>query len=257
MRVFAILPVFFLGATYLLEGAFPQVRGRLQRLSHAQQNIFVALLGVAGSLAVLFFALPLLDKAQANRFGLLRQVSLSAGAGLACAIVMLDAWMYLWHRCNHRLPILWLLHRCHHNDIAMDSTTALRFHPLEIIISSLLNSAVLILLGIEIRNYFVYTAFLQASIFFHHSNICIPARWDALLNYSIVTPGMHRVHHSVEERQTDSNYSSVFSFWDRAFKSFRRKDDGQEIVYGLPVFRQAQWQNAVGCLKIPFQRDAG
>src|SRR5215813_5385924 len=116
--------------------------------------------------------------------------------GAAAAILLFDAWMYLWHRANHQLDFLWRFHRVHHSDPEMDVTTAIRFHAGEILISSALRLAVIPLLGITNRQLLVYEMLLLPVILFHHSNVLIPERLDAILRLVIVTPAIHRVHHS-------------------------------------------------------------
>ena len=147
--------------------------------------------------------------------------------------ILFDLWMYLWHRANHIIPFLWHFHRLHHSDTKMDFSTALRFHPIEIIISSFLRLGVIALLGIQMQTLIIYEICLQVVILFHHSNVNLPEKYDRILRLFIVSPNMHRVHHSNITSETNSNYSSIFSFWDRLFKSFKQRKDPQNITYGI------------------------
>jgi sterol desaturase/sphingolipid hydroxylase (fatty acid hydroxylase superfamily) len=149
------------------------------------------------------------------------------------ALVALDGWMYVWHRANHALPWLWRFHRLHHGDRAMDATTTVRFHPVEIAISTLLRLAVLPILGLRIEHLLIYEVILFPVILFHHSNIRFPEKADRLMRAVLVTPAMHRVHHSQRQIETDSNYGSVLSIWDRLGRSFRLRRDGSTIEFGL------------------------
>lgn len=139
---------------------------------------------------------------------------------LVVMILLLDVWTYSWHRLNHRLPWLWHFHRLHHADTQMDVTTAHRFHAGEIIISSILRLPVLLLLGANIVELAIYETLLFAAVQFHHANIALPEKLDRTLRLVVVTPALHKVHHSIRRREADSNYSSLFSWWDRIFRTW-------------------------------------
>jgi sterol desaturase/sphingolipid hydroxylase (fatty acid hydroxylase superfamily) len=134
----------------------------------------------------------------------------------------------------------------------MDATTAVRFHTGEILISSALRLAVIPLLGITIHQLLVYEMLLLPVIMFHHSNVRFPGSLDALLRSIIVTPTIHRIHHSRLRIETDSNYSSVFSFWDRLAGTFRLRGNGRPVDFGLDEFDGEQWQRIRGLITIPF-----
>ena len=150
--------------------------------------------------------------------------------------------MYLWHRANHKIPLLWRFHRMHHIDRKMDSTTGLRFHPGEFMFSSSLRLIVIPFLGINAMQLFFYEIILQPIIIFHHSNIALPEKFDRLFRVFIVTPNMHRVHHSQEIFETNSNYASIFSFWDRLFITFKKRKNTLTINYGLKKFKDKNWE---------------
>jgi sterol desaturase/sphingolipid hydroxylase (fatty acid hydroxylase superfamily) len=135
----------------------------------------------------------------------------------------------------------------------MDITTALRFHPFEILLSSLFRLMIFILLGINLIHFIIYEISLQVVIQLHHSNISLPEKYDRLLRYMIVTPNMHRVHHSDEWRETNSNYSSIFSFWDRLWATYREREDTHTINLGLKILRENRWQRIIGMLLTPFR----
>ena len=135
----------------------------------------------------------------------------------------------------------------------MDITTALRFHPFEILLSSLFRLIIFLLLGMNLIFLLVYEIALQVIIQLHHSNISLPEKYDRMLRYLIVTPNMHRVHHSDEWSETNSNYSSVFSFWDRLWSSFRQREDTLTINLGLKLLREDKWQRITGILLTPFR----
>ena len=142
----------------------------------------------------------------------------------------------------------------HHSDREMDVTSAARFHIGELIFSSVLRLGILPLLGMELWQLILYEVMLLPVIQFHHSNVYLPERWDRLLRTIIVSPNMHRVHHSRIRLETDSNYSSVFSFWDRLARTFRRRENVEEIKFGLVEFDDAKRQTILGMLRTPFSK---
>jgi sterol desaturase/sphingolipid hydroxylase (fatty acid hydroxylase superfamily) len=161
--------------------------------------------------------------------------------------------MYAWHRANHEVPLLWRFHRVHHTDPAMDSTTALRFHPGEILISTLLNCLVLVALGMSLAAFALYKTVMIAVVMFHHSNLRVPERLDRWLRWVIVPPSMHRVHHSHLRAETDSNYGSIFSFWDRLFRSYRTRRTYDDIRFGIGVYDGVDWQRPLRLFMLPFR----
>jgi len=167
------------------------------------------------------------------------------------ALVLLDCWMYLWHRANHMIPFLWRFHRMHHSDRHMDVTTATRFHLGEHVGASLLRLGLIPLLGLEVWNLVVYDTLVIAVTQFHHADISI-GRWDRWLRWLIVTPYMHKVHHSDWRPETDSNYSTVLSIWDRLAGSLRMRSDPKTLVFGLDEFTDHGWQSWWGMMKTPF-----
>lgn len=190
---------------------------------------------------------------QRMHFGLLNWLPAPLWLEVPLALLLLDAWMYLWHRANHAVPFLWRFHRMHHSDPAVDVTTALRFHLGEIGISSVLRLAVVPLLGLHLGHVILYEMLLLPVIGFHHSNVALPEAWDRRLRAVIVSPNMHHVHHSDWQPKTDSNFASIFSWWDRLGSSFRLRTDVRTLRYGLRGFDDEQWQTLPGLLATPFR----
>jgi sterol desaturase/sphingolipid hydroxylase (fatty acid hydroxylase superfamily) len=245
-----------LALLWLGEGWIPfydQFRGRFRdRLRHDGKNLALGL-GNAALLALLFAVAFARIDARADRagFGLLRLVTWPSWAGLLVAFVLIDLWMYLWHRANHAIPFLWRFHRMHHSDPAMDATTGVRFHTGEVVLSALARLAVVPLLGVSLRQLAVYEAVFLPIVLFHHSNVNLPRRLDHGLLALIVTPAMHRVHHSRWRPETDSNYGSVFPCWDRLFGTFRLRGDARTIHLGLDGLDTPEWQGLRGMLTTP------
>jgi sterol desaturase/sphingolipid hydroxylase (fatty acid hydroxylase superfamily) len=196
--------------------------------------------------------------AEQHGLGLRHWLPLDGALGVVLAVLLsvllFDLWMYAWHRANHEIPFLWRFHQVHHTDPAMDATTALRFHPGELLISSLLNLVIVIALGLGMTELILYKSLMLPVILFHHSNLNLPGRWDARLRWLVVPPSMYRVHHSRIPRETNSNYGTVFSFWDRLFGSFRLRPDPEAIVFGTGHHDGPAWQRVPRLLRLPLSR---
>ncbi|MDX1531724.1 MAG: sterol desaturase family protein [Rhodothermales bacterium] len=165
--------------------------------------------------------------------------------------MVFDVWTYAWHRINHRVPFLWRFHRVHHADAEMDVTTASRFHVGELALSSALRIPLIVLVGVYAWELLLYETLMFAVVQFHHANVGLPARLDRALRAVIVTPAMHKVHHSRLQPETDSNYSSLFSWWDRLFRSFRLRERPEEIRFGLDAFDGEAHRTLGGLLRMP------
>lgn len=247
--LYSILIIAFM---FVTEGFLPLFKGRKRRFLHAATNIVFALGN--GIMIKIFFA-GLITKviiwSGNTSFGLLQLIPIPGYLKGIFAFVFFDLWMYFWHRINHVNKFLWRFHRMHHSDLEMDATTALRFHPGEIFLSSILRLAVIPLLGMGLIHFALYKLALSPIILFHHSNIALPESVDKILRSIIVSPNMHRVHHSQIWSETNSNYASVFSFWDRIFGSFRKREDLTAITYGLRTLREPFWQSIGGMFLTP------
>jgi sterol desaturase/sphingolipid hydroxylase (fatty acid hydroxylase superfamily) len=225
-----------------------------ERTRHGLKNLALGVLNAVVT-GLLFVGLWWSTAAWAERqhFGLLRWVELPAWARFALALLLFDVWMYFWHRLNHRVPFLWRFHRTHHSDPRMDVTTANRFHLGEILFSSILRVPVIALLGLRLWELAIYEAAMFAVVQVHHANIALPARLDRGLRALIVTPFMHKVHHSRWQPETDSNYSSLFSFWDRLFGTLRLREDPRTLQFGLEEFDPPKHHTLAGLLSTPFR----
>jgi sterol desaturase/sphingolipid hydroxylase (fatty acid hydroxylase superfamily) len=170
------------------------------------------------------------------------------------AVLLMDLWMYLWHLMNHKVPVLWRFHRVHHADPNMDVTTASRFHTGEIILSSALRIGVIMITGLYLWELLLYETIMFAVVQFHHADIALPEKVDKALRMVIVTPAMHKVHHSRWQPETDSNYSSLFSIWDRIGKTFRLHNPLKTIRIGLDEFDRDEDRKVKGLFTMPFRK---
>lgn len=139
--------------------------------------------------------------------------------GVILDLLLLDCWIYWWHRLNHEWPFLWRFHEVHHLDEFLDASSALRFHFGEVLLSSLVRAGVIILLGVPLLSVVLFETLLSLVTMFHHSNLRLPQRLERALSFVIVTPSIHWVHHHALRRDTDSNYSALLSVWDCLFGS--------------------------------------
>jgi sterol desaturase/sphingolipid hydroxylase (fatty acid hydroxylase superfamily) len=143
----------------------------------------------------------------------------SGAPGLALDIVLLDFLIYWWHRANHVVPLLWRFHEIHHLDRFLDTTTALRFHFGEVLLSALARAAVIALLDVPFTSIVAFETLVLAAALFHHSNLVLPVGFERALSKVVITPSIHWVHHHARQQDTDSNYGTIFSFWDPPFGS--------------------------------------
>jgi sterol desaturase/sphingolipid hydroxylase (fatty acid hydroxylase superfamily) len=194
--------------------------------------------------------------AQGRGYGVLPTLGVTPPLAGLIAFIALDFAIWFEHVVFHKIPVLWRIHRVHHADPGVDVTTALRFHPLEILLSMIWKSAVIILLGAPALAVLLFEIVLNAGAMFNHANLRLPKGADRLLRQVIVTPDMHRIHHSVEKRETDSNYGFNLSVWDRLFSTYvahpSRGDDAIET--GLKAYGRVAPVKLLWSLILPFRR---
>lgn len=194
--------------------------------------------------------------AQSNSWGVLNHSALAAWIAVPLAVIALDLAIYLQHVMFHAVPALWRLHRMHHADLDYDVTTGARFHPAEILLSMLIKFAVILALGPPAVAVLVFEIVLNAMAMFNHSNVRMPSLLDQLLRFVVVTPDMHRVHHSIEEDEANSNFGFNLSLWDRLFGTYKAQPDaGHEgMTLGIRDHRDAKEVDRLpGMLLLPFR----
>lgn len=198
---------------------------------------------VLGTLAVrLLFPLAAVGAssyASEQGWGLLNLVSMPSWMTVVLAIIALDLVIYFQHRIFHAVPWFWRLHRMHHADLEFDVTTGLRFHPLEIVLSMAIKMAVVVIIGAPVLAVVVFEVLLNATSLFNHGNIRLPQKIDRFLRLILVTPDMHRVHHSAIQRETDSNFGFSVPWWDRFFGTYRAQPEKGHLgmTIGIEDFR--------------------
>jgi sterol desaturase/sphingolipid hydroxylase (fatty acid hydroxylase superfamily) len=192
--------------------------------------------------------------AEMHGWGLFHGLDAPFGLAFVASLLVLDLAIYAQHVLFHKLPLLWRLHRMHHTDLDFDVTTALRFHPLEIVLSMLIKLAVVVLLGAPVAAVMLFEVILNATAMFNHGNVRLPERWDRALRWGLVTPDMHRVHHSVRPEETDRNFGFNLPWWDRLFGTYRDqpRDGHVGMTIGLEYFRDRRATTLSGLLLQPF-----
>lgn len=238
---------------FLLESTFQlrkRVAGRFKRI------VINAIVSIPSFTLLRFLMLPVIvwlcQVNQSQHFGLTYLFQLPAWIEMIIVFLVLDYGNYLWHVLNHRLVFLWRFHLVHHTDHDLDITTAFRFHFGELIGSVFFRGAISFLSGATPVQVIIYEIVFEAATQFHHSNVRLPVKLERLLNYFIVTPRMHGIHHSVVKAQTDSNYSVIFSFWDRLHHTLQTSIPQDSIVIGEPSYRDPEELTVGYLLKMPF-----
>ena len=188
-------------------------------------------------------------------WGLFNLLDLPFWFEVTAAVLLLDLAIYLQHVLMHQVPLLWRLHRVHHADLDIDLTTGSRFHTIEIIVSMLIKWGVILLLGPALIAVLVFEVLLNGMAVFNHANVSLPPTIERVVRFLLVTPDMHRVHHSAIKRETDSNYGFNLSIWDRVFRTYIDQPEmGHDgMMIGITEFRDARQVNQLpGMLALPF-----
>ncbi len=260
-ELFVRLTAFALTLTAMViwEQVAPRRNTVSQRLVRRRNNLALLLIDV--TVARILFpaaAVGFAIFAEARDMGLLRMLELPVWIAITASIVLLDFAIYLQHLVFHAVPLFWRLHQVHHADNDFDVTTGVRFHPLEILLSMGIKFLIIVTLGPPVVAVLIFETLLNITAMFNHSNIALPDRLDKALRTLLVTPDMHRIHHSIERAETDSNYGFCFSVWDRSLGTFREVPAlGQTaMIVGVAEFCEPEQVVSLrGMLTIPFRRN--
>jgi sterol desaturase/sphingolipid hydroxylase (fatty acid hydroxylase superfamily) len=204
-----------------LEFWIPKRNNKYKRSKRWPVNLGISIINTL----CLYFLLPLTALgtsiwAETNNIGVLKLIQLPSIITLCFCFLLLDLSIYFQHYLFHRWPFLWSLHAIHHSDEDLDTTSGIRFHPLEIIISMIFKCAIIVLIGIPVLAVIIFEITLNASALFTHTNIRLPHNIDRVLRNIFVTPDMHRIHHSINRQEQNSNYGFCLSVWDKLFKTY-------------------------------------
>ncbi len=254
LRLITFLSIFALLA--LAEAVWPRRQLTVVKVQRWQANIGII---IADSLVVrlLFPVVPmsLAATAQSHGWGLFNLFGIPGWVELLAGLIILDLIIYLQHRLFHRVPLLWRLHRMHHTDLDLDVSSGTRFHPLEISISLLIKMAAVLLFGLSPLTVLLFEIILNATSMFNHANLALPLPVDRWLRLVLVTPDMHRVHHSVIPKETDSNFGFCQPWWDRLLGTYREqpRDGHSDMTIGLREYRDLTELGIWRLLRIPFE----
>ena len=244
------------GALYVVERLRPLRMRKDPGPNRIGRNLVIGLLAGATTAAGEW---PLVAPAQAlaerRRLGLLRWLPLPRALRVVLGFLLLDYTLYLWHRLNHRVPLLWRFHAVHHIDLDLDTTTGVRFHFGELSMAAVFRAAQVLLLGVDRETLRLWQQMLVLSVVFHHSNLGLPIEAERGLVAFLVTPRMHGIHHSTRVEETDSNYSSLLSCWDRLHRSLRLNVAQSSVTIGVQGFTRPEDVTLVASLALPFLPD--
>jgi sterol desaturase/sphingolipid hydroxylase (fatty acid hydroxylase superfamily) len=240
---------------FALERAFPLRKGTRSLLGRLMVNVAVsAFTFLAAAPLVQPAAQWALHRSTDRPLGLVHLVTLPAWLELALSFLLMDLAFYYWHLANHRAPFLWRFHNVHHTDPELDVSTAFRFHFGEIALSSGFNIIQISLIGISPWGFAIYQLAFQAEVLFHHSNLRLPIRFERFLNKLVVTPRMHGIHHSQVHRENNSNFGTVFPWWDRLHRTLGLNIPQSEITIGIPGYSLPEDNTVPNALLMPFRK---
>jgi sterol desaturase/sphingolipid hydroxylase (fatty acid hydroxylase superfamily) len=246
-----------LAAMALWEVAAPRRPRTLVRSQRWPANLGIVMLNsLIVRLAFPAAAVGAASFAESRGWGVFHLASVPPWAAVAASVVLLDLAIYAQHAAFHAVPALWRLHRMHHADLDIDVTTGVRFHPVEIALSLFIKFAIIAALGAPPLAVFIFEVLLNATSMFNHGNVRLPPALEPALRWLLVTPDMHRVHHSIERDETDSNFGFNLSLWDRLFRTYRAQPRAghQAMTIGIAEFRNtAECSSLAGMLAIPFR----
>jgi len=187
-------------------------------------------------------------------FGLIHLAVLPVWAEFALSFLLMDLAFYYWHLANHRVPFLWRFHNVHHIDPDLDVSTAFRFHFGEITLSSIFSVVQISLIGISPWAFAIYQIAFQAEVMFHHSNLRLPIGFERFLSKIVVTPRMHGIHHSQVQRENNSNFGTVFAWWDRLHRTLGLNIPQDEVIVGIPGYALPEDNRVTNALLMPFRK---
>jgi len=242
----------------LLESLIPRRHQRISKLFRWTNNISISIINtLALRLTLPILATGMAIVAHENSLGLFNWIELPFWLACILSFLLLDFVIYLQHRLFHAVPLLWRLHRMHHTDLEFDVTTAIRFHPIEIVLSMVIKLIVIAAIGAPALAILIFEIVLNASAMFNHSNIKLPLGFDKYCRLVIVTPDMHRVHHSVHQIETDSNFGFNLPWWDRLCGTYidQPRDDHLNMKIGIEEFREQKDSRVDQMLIQPLRND--
>lgn len=249
-----IVLIVMLIVMYGVENLFPYLTKPANRNSQDLRNFSLSILafllnGVLGLIVVM-----VLEVTTAHNWGLLNQFALPVPVKVIAGILLFDFGSYLTHNLQHKVPFFWRFHSVHHSDLHLSSSSALRFHPMDVVVAQCLYQCVgVLLIGMSPAAFIIYGSIAIPLLVLQHSNVKLPDWLESSFRLVFATPGWHKIHHSSYQQETDSHYGDVFTFWDRIFGTWGQKKP-HEIRYGLDEFKEDRQQKVGYLIVNPFKR---
>lgn len=243
-------------AMLLLEHLWPRKRRTQLRRYRWPTNIAISAIdSIAVRVILPVLAVGVAEFSASKQWGLFNNIDWPGWLEFLAAVIILDMLIYWQHVASHYFPVLWNIHKVHHVDRDFDTTTGIRFHPVEILLSMLYKFLCVLLLGPAAIAVFVFEVLLNATALFNHANLHIPYKLDGYLRLLLVTPDMHRVHHSVHPKETDSNYGFNLSIWDRLFGSYipQPADGHTDMIIGVANYQHHKPSSLLWSLLLPIE----
>jgi len=244
------------GALFVAERLRPLRSRKDPAPARLGRNLTIGLLAAATTAACeIPIVAPVQRLAARRRLGLLRQLSLPRALRVVLGFLLLDYTLYVWHWLNHRASVLWRFHAVHHIDLDLDSSTGVRFHFGELALAAGFRAAQIVLLGVDDETLRAWQRCLLLSVIFHHSNLELPVEIERRLQWVLVTPRMHAIHHSTRVEETNTNFSSLLSWWDRLHRSLRLDVAQSAITIGVDGLLDPSDVTLDRSLTLPFRHE--
>lgn len=242
---------------FVFESLFPRRIRTENRIARTWNNLLLSFFNTAAFRFIPFLsAVGTANLAESKKLGLFHMWNVPIVLQYVLVVILLDLLIYWQHVAFHRVPILWQIHRVHHADHDLDASSGLRFHPIEIAISLLIKSLAVLALGASPESVILFEVILNSCAIFNHSNLKLPQNIDQLLRLLLVTPDMHRVHHSIHRDETRCNYGFNIPWWDRMFHTYKAqpREPHEKMQLGVPEFPDSQQTISIlSMLLIPFK----
>jgi sterol desaturase/sphingolipid hydroxylase (fatty acid hydroxylase superfamily) len=245
--------VIYIAIFLTLEHFWPHSKDRKNRIRHLINNSGLLIVATILNFLISFILIAWVEYVEKNNIGLMNLLNLSPTTKAFLGVIVLDFTSYFIHRFIHKSKIIWRFHRVHHSEMEMDSSTSFKFHPLEAVILFPAILAEIGLMGISFPAIVLYNVIILPIFFILHSNLRYPKWVETIFSPVFATPEFHRVHHSDEQKYTDSNFGDIFSIWDRLFGTFQ-KVDSKNIDFGLKEYRDKKTQSFWYMIGAPFRK---
>jgi sterol desaturase/sphingolipid hydroxylase (fatty acid hydroxylase superfamily) len=240
---------------YSIENIFPYLKKPERSGQHYKRNYATGFISFFVNAAMGSIVVLVIVTANEHHLGLLNLMKIPEYAKIIIGILLFDFGSYLTHNLQHKLPFLWRFHRVHHSDFHLNSSSSLRFHPVDVIVSQCIYQSLgAIVIGLPVSAFVIYGTMAIPLLIMQHSNVRFPESFERVASLLFATPGWHKIHHSTEQPLTDSHYGDVFSLWDRLFGTWGYTKP-HEINYGLDEFRSNEQHNVWYLLKSPFKNN--